>query len=99
MKSVNVLGLEGHSSENHGVKQHAEASNVSSEPRVTVFLDYFWCDVSRRPTLLIYQLSFLDESGDTEIANFGPDLTISFTQEHVVQFYVSVQDLMVVRML
>lgn len=87
MKVLKVLGFERYCTAEHSIEENAQAPDVHKEAFIAFVYNDLGCKVSGCAALLLNELPFLDNFGDTKIADFNTFLTI---KQDVVKFDVSV---------
>jgi len=76
MQIFQVLGLERYRPAEHSIKEDAQGPDVHEKALVTFIYDDFWGEVGWGTTLLLDDLAFFYDFGDTKVTIFNSFLAI-----------------------
>ena len=87
--------LERHCATEHGIEKDSQGPNIHKESFVSFVYDDFWCKVSWSTTLFLNYLPFLNNLGNTKIADLDALLAV---EEDVIKLDISMNDRSAVNM-
>ena len=88
MQIIQTCTLEGHSSLQYRIEQHSQRPNINPKPSIALISDYLRRQVSRRATLLLDRLVFIDQATYAKITNLNVAMRI---HQHIIKLDVAMQ--------